>query len=277
MVTRRRVLAGAAALAAGGALGSGGRARAAGILYGCNHTAFAGMLSVIPQTASCRSYLTPGQGIPASWPGTKIPAGVGTLILSFHPDPHALGAGRLDKPLAAFMAGARRGDYLVAWHEANLLGSSFQTRYHATARDFRRMQARLKRLAGRVNPGLRVAQVLGTYGTSGSAVPWTEPGLDLYGLDGYGKPGGVTPADRFSSSVADIRSVVPGAPVGVVETNAYQRGAFGQIQWFQDCFAFAVAHGMIAWATWWGPHDGAPPFNPQGAYVPALRQIAAQA
>jgi len=277
-ISRRTLLGSGAALAAAGlvAVPAQARVRRTDMLYGVNEESFEAMLSVIPQTGTCRAYLPIDKGVPFSWPGKNLPAGFRTLILSFHPDPNSLLSGALDAPLAQFMSGAPTDGsaYLVAWHEANLLSSNFQQVFGGTAQTFVSMQAYLKNLAQQANPGLNIGQILGTYQTSGSKVPWTCPGLDLYGLDGYGRSDTSTPTDHFFSSIVDIRSVYPAAPLAITETNA-SRPPNQQNKWFRQAFSLAQNNNMIAWLTFWGPKVGS--FDSTGPNVSTLQEIAIEA
>lgn len=216
----------------------------AGIGFGSNNAAFAGMVTdgVVGMTSAI-FYDTPSagpNGIPAAWPGNggPIAPGVTVPVCNFSPDIPTTLAGTNDAALAAFLGGAPNGAIIMPYHECNLVSNKLNPS------DIQALDAYLLPKVQAINPTLVYGR-----GLSASAVnqgndptPYLIPGLPLYGMDGYqASNASRTPATLFDATRLAIQAVQPGANIAIIETGT----ALDVGTWFNAIAGYAIANGLV--------------------------------
>jgi hypothetical protein len=274
-VTRRAVLAGGAAVLAGGTLlrGVPASASAQKFVVGANAPWFTRVRAAVPGVSCRRVYYGVYNYIPPSWPtaGTGV-----TECVSIRPVPSSLLSGSLDAQLKTFIASAPPGSLLNAWHEAgNLAGYPA----YINPANMRSVHTYMNHLCA----GSDVS-----YGPILCMHPdkmpiWMVPGLGWYGLDIYDWPefhfpdGG--PLDihgllwpRFDQWKAVIQQVSGqrNPQLNICETNA--KDPSHRPKWMQAVAEWMAGNGGHRMITYWSRH-GVGPWLPQDqATISALRQ-----
>lgn len=267
-----------------------GRPRAGTMLLGVNN--YGGFTwndytSVIPNNTTTRIYNQGNSGpngIPSSWPAGPVPAGATHLVVSIRPtDIVGFINGTYDAATKAYLRKIPAGQYITAYHEANLAANIFQTTIGGTAAQFRAMNQKLRDLARAVeaestsNPKINVGVIIGSANLNTDNTPWVPAGMDFYGMDGYGGSSSILPDQRYGPNVAAITSVQPDAKMAIIENNDKTAPTPDRWNlWFTDAFNYALDHGMIIFMTWWGPtpqYPNAELFNTSGTYVQTLHDL----
>jgi hypothetical protein len=88
----------------------------------------------------------------------------------------------------------------------------------------------------------------------GDPSPWF-PGIgyvDWVGFDGYNQNDASSPAALFGATLAIVKTLAPGLPVGIGETGCEAPTVYagGKSKWIADFFAFLAAHPEIRWFSW---------------------------
>jgi hypothetical protein len=267
-----------------------GKPAPSAMLLGVNNygsTTFASYSSVIPNCTTTRLYNQGSDGpngIPSSWPSGTVPTGATHLVVSIRPtDLTGFINGTYDVATKVWLRKIPAGQYICAYHEANLAANIFQTTLGGTAAQFRAMSQKLRDLARAVeaestsNPKLNVGIIIGSANVGVDNTPWVPAGMDWYGMDGYGGSKSVLPDQRFGPNISAIFSVQPGAQLAIIENNDKTAvDADRWNLWFTDAFQLALDNNMIIFMTWWGPtaqYPNAEDFNPSGTYVQTLHDL----
>lgn len=84
--------------------------------------------------------------------------------------------------------------------------------------------------------------------------PWF-PGadhVDWVGFDGYNQNDASSPVALFGATLAIVKTLAPGLPVGIGETGCEAPTVYagGKSQWVKDFFAFLAAHPEIKYFNW---------------------------
>ncbi len=273
-MTRRAVLAGGAAVLAGGPLlrAASASASAQKFVVGANAPWFTQVQAAVPGVSCRRVYYGVYNYIPPSWPAAG--AGV-TECVSIRPVPSTLLSGSLDAPLKAFIASAPPGSLLNAWHEAgNLAGYPA----YINPANMRSVHTYMNHLCEGSNV---------SYGPILCMHPdkmpiWMVPGLGWYGLDIYDWPEfhfpGGGPLDirgllwpRFDQWKAVIQQVTGrrNPQLDICETNASDPSH--RPKWMQAVAEWMAGNGGHRMITYWSRH-GVGPWLPQDqATISALR------
>jgi hypothetical protein len=227
------------------------------VLFGSNSNVFDAMREAGISVSTFRAYRDQFNFIPTVWPAKESAPGA-RVTLSIRPVPADLLAGRLDGQLKDFIASARPGVKLSAWHEAsNLPGyPDFVTADSMSAvHDYMQNLCR----------GSNVR-----YGSIICAVPsatkaWMGTSLDWYGLDIYDfgegqfrhwPGGGISQAKLFArlDDMLDTCRELTGrdAPeIDICETNS-PRPAH-RAEWFGLLAQWLGGNGGGRLQTFWNP------------------------
>lgn len=215
-----------------------------------------------------RLYNTPGEGVPASFPGRNqiIPAGMVGCV-SIRPSVASVLSGDLDEQLTAYFRSAPSGSLVTAWHEGN-------GNHGISAADFRAMHVHLANLALAVAPHIFYGVIIDAYPVNHHGqelAEWVPPAVQFVGIDGYQGTAGATADDVFKKPEAQLAAIPGMAPRMVTETNT-ARG--DQAAWLTEVAAFAFAHNYVGYLLFSGP--GGEPVVP-AALVDVLGIMAATA
>lgn len=213
--------------------------------------------------------------IPGRWP--SLPAGVAGFY-TLYPNPDELLAGKLDGSLQAYLAGAQPGSMLTAYAEADgdpAAGGQFAS-LGLTRAKLRDVHAHMQALCA--NTHVRYGAV--ACGYNASALDWSAPGLDFYGLDIY-EPCGPGIMNALNEWRANVSAFQPDPVLCIAETNTSTpaRRPF----WFSVIFGWLKAYeqtggGVAAMCTYWnpiGPLSG--PWLPGDEATAAALSLIAQA
>ena len=252
------------------------------IHFGVNSAMYSQVAPSLPGVTFTKWFAGSGavNGIPPNWPTAKqAPAGC-TTMACINPDPVKLLAagGPLDGAVAAFLGGAKSGDWVTGWQEWNIPSNSFWSVPGATISMGFDVHGYMAALVQRERPDLKYVIDFGTApvqaGTQ-TLADYVPPGwTGLLTLDGYMHQAGDTAASVFGTAWDQVLGVVPEARPAITETNSSvdMTGA-----WFTSCFSWLVANAGILFATWWGPGTHfSMPFDPSQPYVAALQSVSQQ-
>ncbi len=226
--------------------------------------------------AGFRGYNTPGQGVPASWPGpgaNPVPAAAELPVISIKPDIGELLAGSLDRRLSAFAALVPAGAMVTCWHEGETAGNGL------SAGQVLAVHERAGRIFKAASPHCRYGQIVSCYtATSASGHyplgQWMAPGLDFYGLDGYQAAASHTAESVFGTAASQIRRALGPVRLAVTECNSVLRAR--RPDWFRDTWSWARAHGCLTYFTFWYGAGTATPYAwlpDDSATISALARI----
>jgi hypothetical protein len=270
-------------------LSGNGKPAANAMLLGVNNyggNTFSDYRSVIPNVTVTRIYNQGSDGpngIPSSWPSGPQPTGAQHYVVSIRPtDINGFINGTYDAAIKTYLRKIPAGQYLCAYHEANLKSNIFQATLGGTAAQFVAIHKKLKTLADAVqaegNPKINVGIIIGSADINTDNSPWVPTGMDWYGMDGYGGVSHVTALTRYSPNIAAIQKVAgPNAVMAIIESNDEKAATAAEWnQWFVDAFNIARSHNMCIFMTWWGPtaqYPNAEIFNTSGTYVQTLHDL----
>jgi len=241
------------------------------IQFGSNSKVFDAMREAGISPRTFRAYRDQYNFIPTVWPA-KESMPEATVTLSIRPVPEDLLAGRLDEKLKPFIASARPGVKLSAWHEpSNLAGYPD----FVNARNMSAVHEYMQELCRGSNV---------RYGSIICAVPretkaWMGTNLDWYGLDVYDfgegqfrhwLTGGISQAKLFArlDDMLDTCRELSGrdAPeIDICETNSPRRQH--RAEWFGLLAEWLDGNGGERLQTFWNPTG---PLS--GPWLPADRQ-----
>ena len=206
-----------------------------------------------------RGYNTPGQGVPAAWPGpgaNPMPAAASLPVISIKPDIGEVLSGSLDSQLGAFAALVPAGAMVTCWHEGETAGNGL------AAGQVRALHAYCRPIFKAASPRCRYGQIVSCYTATRASghYPlgrWMAPGLDFYGLDGYQASSSHTAASVFGTAARQIERAVGAVQLAVTECNSVIPA--GRPKWFRETWSWARAHGCLTYFTFWdGAGSGAP-------------------
>jgi hypothetical protein len=250
------------------------------ILLGSNSREFDPMLAAGIGVRTFRAYRDQYNFIPTVWPA-KDSVPDAPVTLSIRPVPDDLLAGRLDDQLKTFIAAARPGVKLTAWHEpSNLPGYPAWLTPQSVTAVHQYMQDLCR--------GSNVR-----YGSIICAVPsatkaWMGTGLDWYGLDIYDFPEGQFRSllgkisrDKLFARLDDMlmtsreMSGRDAPQIDICETNSPRQGH--RAEWYTLLAEWLAANGGERLLLFWNPSGSlSGPWLPDDqAAISALRQIAA--
>jgi hypothetical protein len=235
-------------------------------LFGAN-TIFPGSTQNI-----LRLYNTPGEGVPAAFPGRNqiIPAGLVGCV-SIRPSVASVIAGDLDEQLTTYFRSAPSGSLVTAWHEGN-------GNHGIKAADFRAMHVHLANLALAVAPHIFYGAIIDAYPVNHDGqelAEWVPPAVRFVGIDGYQSGPAVTVDDVFGKCESQLAAIPGMGPRLITETNTVHGD---QAAWLTDAAAFAFAHNYVGFMPFVGGPPGEPPVPPvPAALVDVLGVMAATA
>ena len=211
-----------------------------------------GANTIFPESTQnvLRLYNTPGEGVPAAFPGRNqvIPAGLVGCV-SIRPSVASVLAGDLDDQLTAYFRSAPSGSLVTAWHEGN-------GNHGISAANFREMHVRLSNLALAVAPHIFYGAIIDAYPVNHHGqklADWVPPAVQFVGIDGYQSGPAVTADDVFAECESQLAAVAGMGPRLVTETNTVHGD---QAAWMTDVAAFAFAHNYVGFLPFVGGPAG---------------------
>jgi hypothetical protein len=210
--------------------------------------------------AGFRGYNTPGQGVPAVWPGpgaNPIPAAAELPVISIKPDIGELLAGSLDARLSAFAALVPAGAMVTCWHEGETAGNGL------SAGQVLALHERSRRIFRAASPRCRYGQIVSCYTATRASGhyplgQWMAPGLDFYGLDGYQAAASHTAASVFGTAASQINRALGPVQLAVTECNSVIPAS--RPKWFRETWSWARTRGCLTYFTFWYGAGTATPY-----------------